>query len=234
MSEEDTESAGSSGQQSQTPPDGQDGHQGQSQGHGQQPPQSQGRGQQPPQGGGESVTDAIDTDQVVYTAGILGIVSAWVGLAPLLVSIVADTGVALAVVGVFGGLGISVIVLLGPIVALFTGYRIKDRMDGAPKETQITAGVASGVGHLVMMIVAAVLVFLAADQASPDQSGGGVGGATGGSTSVLGTGDVGSIILPVILIAVATGLIGGLTAYFRDWSDRRSSATPHGTSETPR
>lgn len=173
------------------------------------------------------MTDAIDTDQVLYVSGIVGILGAWIGLAPLLVGLLANQSVALAVASVFTGIGISVPVLAGPLIVLYTAFRVADRMDASDKEILATVGVASGVGHLVMMVVSAVLVFFALSASTP-------GGGRGGG-DVLGAGGIGDLLVPVIMIAVATGVIGLATVYFRQWDrDRRRGPPEPTTGETPR
>jgi hypothetical protein len=164
------------------------------------------RGRQPGGGGGYSV----DTDQLVYVVGLFAVVGGGIGLNALFASFVLS-GVGGAVISgllVTAGLGVSI--FSGPVVAVVSSLRLDRRMDDEREAVLATGGAASAAGHLVSMVVAAVLLSVAV-------GGGSGGGGTGGSAV-----PVGDLIVPLVLIAVATGVAGAAAVYLQNWDRNRA------------
>ena len=197
--------------------DGQQQQQSQQPSQGGQPPQRQGqpRGGQPrrqePQGQSDSVTDDVNTDEVVYIVGVFGLIGAGIGLAGILGPLVGNEITKAVVKGIVALAGLSVAIAGGPLVGVLTALGLDERMDETGRPLFLTAGLAGVVGHLVMVVLTAVLLSVGA--------GGGDGRSGGGASQLLGS--LGDFIVSLVLIAVATGLVTAGAAYFKQWNRRR-------------
>ncbi len=182
------------------------------------------RPRQPPRGGG-GVTDAINTDELVYVVAVFAAVGVGIGLNALFASILTGGVASLVVAGFLGVTGLAVAVFAGPVVAAMTSLRVDDRMDATKKERWLTAAVGTGVGHFVMMILASVLISVAAGSAAgggDGGDGGSVGGGSMGGSSGGGGGlPIGDLLVPILGIAVATAVVGAGVVFIREWDRNR-------------
>lgn len=172
---------------------------------------------QPNQGGpqtaGGGALDELDTDELIYVVGVFGLIGAGIGLIGVLGPLFGSTLVKATIKIVVALAGVSVVVAGGPVVGVLTGLGIDDRMNDRGRPVFLTAGASGVVGHLLMMVVAILLLSVGID------SSGSGGGAGGGASSILNS--FGDFLLPLVLIAVATGLVSAGAAYLKEWSRSR-------------
>ncbi len=166
-----------------------------------------------PQTAGGGALDELDTDELIYVVGVFGLVGAGIGLIGVLGPLFGSTLVKATIKIVVALAGVSVVVAGGPVVGVLTGLGIDDRMNDRGRPVFLTAGASGVVGHLLMMVVAILLLSVGID------SSGSGGGAGGGASSILNS--FGDFLLPLVLIAVATGLVSAGAAYLKEWSRSR-------------
>ncbi|WP_256685669.1 hypothetical protein [Halococcus qingdaonensis] len=175
---------------------------------------------------GRSLDSARDTlaqsgprSQLTFVIGLFGIVGAGFGLLGVIVLELLAGGSG----GGFGGaivaalflISVLIVVLLtGPVMAVLSGLRIAERLDEA-RATYLTSFIATAVGYIVMVLIAAVLIGLVA--------GGGGGGAeataTGGTTT--NPFDIAGLIVPLVALAIPVGLTGLASAFLTRWNATR-------------
>jgi len=172
---------------------------------------------QPRQGGpqatGSGVLDELDTGELTYIIGVFGLVGAGIGLIGVLGPLFGSTLVKAAVKAVVALAGISVVVAGGPLIGVLTGLGTDDRMNDRGRPVFLTAGASGTVGHFLMMVVAILLLSIGID------SSGSGGGAGSGAGNILNS--FGDFLLPLVLIAVATGLVSAGAAYLKEWNRSR-------------
>lgn len=169
--------------------------------------------QAPPQATGGGIADELDTDELIYVVGVFGLVGAGIGLIGVLGPLFGSTLVKATIKIVVALAGVSVVVAGGPVVGVLTGLGIDDRMSDRGRPVFLTAGASGVVGHFLMMVVTILLLSVGID------SSGSGGGAGGGASSILNS--FGDFLLPLILIAVATGLVSAGAAYLKEWNRSR-------------
>lgn len=149
----------------------------------------------------EALGDPVVQDELKYVVGFHAIVGVGIGLATLL-------GVALGTGSSFGpggasagskatvkGAGVVVALvgplLLGPILAV----GIDERLEGEPSEKYLAGGVANAAGGFVFALIAGLLAI----------------------SSGPGGGNFGDFILPIIVIALVTGIVSAAILWFREF-----------------
>ena len=164
----------------------------------------------------EGVLDDLDTDELTYIVGVFGLVGAGIGLIGVLGPLFGSTLVKTAVKAVVALAGVSVVVAGGPLIGVLTGLGTDDRMNDRGRPVFLTAGASGTVGHFLMMVLAILLLSIGVD------SSGSGGGAGSGAGSILNS--FGDFLLPLVLIAVATGLVSAGAAYLKEWNRSRGVA----------
>ncbi|GAA0477357.1 hypothetical protein MUK72_01880 [Halococcus dombrowskii] len=175
---------------------------------------------------GRSLDSARDTlaqsgprSQLTFVIGLFGIVGAGFGLLGVIVLELLAGGSG----GGFGGAIIAglflisvliVVLLTGPVMAVISGLRIAERLDEA-RATYLTSFIATAVGYVVMVLIAAVLIGLVA--------GGGGGGAEATPTGSTTTNpfDIAGLIVPLVALAIPVGLTGLASAFLTRWNATR-------------
>lgn len=175
---------------------------------------------------GRSFDSARDTlaqsgprSQLTFVIGLFGIVGAGFGLLGVIVLELlaggSGGGFGQAIAAALFLVSVLVVVLLtGPVMAALSGLRIAERLDEA-RATYLTSFVATAVGYVVMVLIAAVLIGLVV--------GGGGGGAeataTGGTTT--NPFDIAGLIVPLVALAIPVGLTGLASAFLTRWNATR-------------
>lgn len=178
-----------------------------------QPEQPNQPRQAPQQATGGGIADELNTDELIYTVGVFGLVGAGIGLIGVLGPLFGSTLVKATIKIVVALAGVSVVVAGGPLIGVLTGLGTDDRMDDRGRPVFLTAGASGAVGHFLMMVVAILLLSVGVD------SSGSGGGAGSGTDSILNS--FGDFLLPLVLIAVATGLVSAGAAYLKEWNRSR-------------
>lgn len=182
------------GQPSQGQPQGQ-APQGGAQPQGQAPQgQPQGQAQRAPVNTGPSVGDILnrrDTKgEIKIGVAIFALVGAGVGLAIFLNAIIADTTDPGYTIAVFGYLASFA---LPPLVSAIVAFRQQEQLADIDQTLRLaTAGATGAAGGLVMILVTTILSIISLD--------------TGQGGQLLGIPEFGDVILPAILIAIASGV----------------------------
>jgi hypothetical protein len=156
--------------------------------------------------------------QLTFVIGLFGIVGAGFGLLGVIVLelFVGGSG------GGFGGAIIAalflisvliVVLLTGPVMAVLSGLRIAERLDGA-RATYLTSFIGTAVGYIVMVLIAAVLIGLAA-------GGGGGAAATPTGSTTTNPFDIAGLIVPLVALAIPVGLTGLASAFLTRWNATR-------------
>ncbi|EMA52893.1 hypothetical protein [Halococcus thailandensis] len=174
---------------------------------------------------GRSLDSARDTlaqsgprSQLTFVIGLFAIVGAGFGLLGVIVLELlaggSGGGFGQAIAAALFLVSVLVVVLLtGPVMAALSGLRIAERLDEA-RATYLTSFVATAVGYVVMVLIAAVLIGLVA---------GGGGGAeattTGGTTT--NPFDIADLVVPLVALAIPVGLTGLASAFLTRWNATR-------------
>lgn len=146
--------------------------------------------------------------QLKYTLALFALVGVGLGLTGYLgVDQVAGgdgSGQLMSAMLAVTALGVALFV--GPVVAVFTGLRISDRMRQTDRAVYVTSFVGNAAGYLVMVVITVVLL-------ASSLSGTG-GSASGGSF------ELGELFVPMILLSIPSGLVGlGSTYLDRETDD---------------
>lgn len=135
---------------------------------------------------------------------------------------------------IFGGILVLVVLtfafLMGPLIAVITGLRIGEE-HGQSNETYIAGGLGAVGGYLSMMLIVLLILSLAMSTLSGDA---GTGASATQSASTSGSGlNIGEYILPVIVVAIPTGITGAGSVFFSNDDQRQSSgASTNPTTES--
>lgn len=140
---------------------------------------------------------------LTYPISLFAIVGVGVGLtAAILMSVLGGDSAIMS--GIILLVTIAVSLLLGPIVATIIGIQMSDRERTGPPVGSI---LGCSFGFIVMMATVLLLVFIGVAITS---TGGGTGAGGGAGTPTQGGGlDVSEYLLPIILVTIPTGLVGG-------------------------
>jgi len=177
-----------------------------------QPPAQPDRGG--PQTAGGGALNDLDTDELIYVVGVFGLVGAGIGLIGVLGPLFGSNLVQVAVKAIAAFAGVAVAIAGGPLIGVLTSLGIDDRMNSRGRPVFLTAAASGGIGHLVMMVVAILLLSIGVDSSGSD------GGAGSGADNILSS--FGDFLVPLILIAVSTAIVSAGAAYLKEWNRSRS------------
>lgn len=197
---------------------------------------SGGTGQAAGQAAGRALDSARDRlsspaakSQLKYVIGLFALVGIGFGTTGFLIIELIASGVAGSIGGGGGGgaatafvmtlfaLPLLVVVLLiGPVIAVYSGLNARDGLYQEPRTAYLTNFVGNLTGYLVMVAIAVLLVNAAF---------GGGGGTTaqtgqaqvGGGSSVSAAGgntfNIADLVVPIIVLSIPVGLVGFGSAY---------------------
>lgn len=116
---------------------------------------------------------------------------------------------------IFIVIALIVVLLLGPVLAAVVSSRLSGALDLNGSDMYAVSGVGSYLGYVAMVILAATLMSMGFPS-------GGSGVESGGSASP----DIGSLIVPILIFGIPSGIVGAGTAAVEE-------KLPLGKSEDP-
>lgn len=181
------------------------------------------RGEQSKGGAGEAAGRAFDSarnrlsspaakSQLKYVVGVFALVGAGFGITGfLIIELLAggDSMGAQLLTGVFSIALLTVVLLIGPVVAVYSGLDAAVGLHNEPRTAYLTSFVGNFAGYLMMVLIAVLLIGAAVGggssaQTSQDQlEGTETSQNTGGNTL-----DIANLLVPMILLSIPVGLVG--------------------------
>ena len=181
------------------------------------------RGEQSMGGTGEMAGRAFDSarnrlsspaakSQLKYVVGVFALVGAGFGITGFLIIELLTGGDSMGaqlLTGVFSIALLTVVLLIGPVVAVYSGLDAADGLHNEPRTAYLTSFVGNFAGYLVTVLIAVLLIGAAVGggssaQTSQDQlEGTETAQNTGGNTL-----DIANLLVPMILLSIPVGLVG--------------------------
>lgn len=146
----------------------------------------------------ESLSRPASKNQLKYTIGLFAEIGLGFGLTGFIILELIASGGELAVqfgTWMFSLALLLVTLLIGPVIAAFSGLRIAEGLREEARTVYLTSAVGNFVGYLVMVIITVLLIAA-------------TGG--GGGNSIF---DLGKLLVPLIALAIPVALVGAGTAY---------------------
>lgn len=154
----------------------------------------------------ESLSRPPARNQLKYTVGLFAEIGLGFGLTGFVVldliieSIGGNDFGAQFVAAVFALILLSLTLLIGPVIAAFSGIRVAEGLREEARTVYLTSAVGNFVGYFVMVVITVLLIAAT----------GGVGGSGGGGGNIF---DLGDLLVPMIALAIPVALVGAGTAY---------------------
>ena len=190
--------------------------------------QRQPRAEESTGGAGEAAGQVLDSardrlsspaakSQLKYVVGLFTLVGIGFGTTGFLIidliasNFLGDLGAGGQAILAFFSLPLLVVTLvIGPVIAVYTGLKANDELYREPRTAYLTNFVGNLTGYLVMVVVTILLINLAfgggggtAAQTGQGEVGGGAAQNTGGNTF-----DFSSLLVPLLGLSIPVGLVG--------------------------